>query len=172
MRARLGQERAAELARDDLARGSREDVGLHGHLGPKSLPGRSRRCEHTKGPRGAMWRAEEWVASSIKRSLHGAPDSADHRRTNSSAERNNSAEKQHAARLSKASVCLRELAPRGAGGAQGITCGTCDGGWVAMAPRIPRGRHAWLWATGATGSHWRRQLNLTFKPFKSEKIHS
>ena len=39
MRARLGQERAAELARDDLVRGSREDVGLHGHFGPKSLPG-------------------------------------------------------------------------------------------------------------------------------------
>ena len=31
MRARLGQERAAELARDDLARGAREDVGLRGH---------------------------------------------------------------------------------------------------------------------------------------------
>ena len=41
VRARLKQERAPELARDDLACGLREEVGLQGHLGPKSLPGRS-----------------------------------------------------------------------------------------------------------------------------------
>ena len=39
---RLGLERPPELARDGLARRPREEVGLHGHLGAKSLPGRSR----------------------------------------------------------------------------------------------------------------------------------
>ena len=73
MRTRLGQERAAELARDDLVRGSREDVGLHGHLGPKSLPGRSRWCEHCWGVMGRGWRAEERAAKRFERTLFDAP---------------------------------------------------------------------------------------------------
>ena len=39
--------RRRHAARDDLARGSREEGGLHGHLGAKSLPGRSRWWECT-----------------------------------------------------------------------------------------------------------------------------
>ena len=73
MRARLGQERAAELARDDVARGSREEGGLHGHLGAKSLPGRSRGCEHCWGVMGRGWRAEERAAKWFGRTLFDAP---------------------------------------------------------------------------------------------------
>ena len=73
MRARLGQERAPDVARDDLARQPREGVGLHGHLGPKSLPGRSRWCEHCWGVMGRGWRAEERAAKGFERTLFDAP---------------------------------------------------------------------------------------------------
>ena len=76
-------------------------------------------------------------------------------------------------RISRAAtVDRRTPAPRGAGRAQGKTYRTCDKGGDIAPPDTFRGEHTWVWATGATGSHCRRLLNLTFKPFTSEKIHS
>ena len=69
---RLGPERPPELARDGLACRPREEVGLHGHLGAKSLPGACRGVNNTRGEEGGDWRAEEWAVKGFERTLFDA----------------------------------------------------------------------------------------------------